>query len=120
MIRRLFALAACCAGPAFAAPPAECARFLGDWSGQWSQGFYGTQRIHITHVSDQCVATLAYSPTEAPPERSQQIPIEGGAMTFRCSTPGSVCRLEVKDDTLRATVTVPSGFVNEGVFRRDR
>ncbi|TWO68510.1 hypothetical protein FN976_23040 [Caenimonas sedimenti] len=98
--------------------PPECARFLGLWSGTLSLGFYGKQRIHVTQVSDQCVATLAYSPTEAMPESSSQIPIQAGVMTFACSVPGSTCRLEVKEDALHLTVTTPSGFVNTGVFRK--
>jgi hypothetical protein len=28
---------------------------------------YGTQRIWVTDVNEACVATLAYSPTEAAP-----------------------------------------------------
>ena len=88
------------------------------WSGTFSLGFYGKQRIHVTHVSGQCVATLAYSPTEAMPESSHRIAIEAGAMTFACSVPGSTCRLEVKEDTLHLTVTTPSGFVNTGIFRK--
>ena len=104
---------------ATAAPPA-CAKFLGHWAGTWSQGFYGTQRIHVTHVSEQCMATLAYSPTEAAPQSAHQIPIEDGVMTFRCSVPGSSCRLEVKEDELHLMVTTPSGFANTGIFRRER
>lgn len=94
--------------------------FHGFWSGTWSQGFYGTQLIHVTHVSDQCVATLAYSPTEALPRLTREVPIEAGVMAFGCNVPGGACRLEVKDGELRFTYTDPSGFVNTGTFRKDR
>ncbi len=105
--------------PAEIVPP-DCAKFLGKWAGTWSQGFYGTQRIHVTHVSPQCIATLAYSPTEALPQSSSQVAIQDGVMTFRCSVPGSSCRLEVKEDQLHLSVTTPSGFVNTAVFPRER
>lgn len=105
------------AGPV--APPA-CANFAGQWSGTWSQGFYGTQRIHVTHVSGECVATLAYSPTEAMPTTAHQLPIKDGLITFPCNIPGGSCRLEVVGAELRFTYTEPSGFVNNGVFRKDR
>jgi hypothetical protein len=105
--------------PAATLPP-ECARFLGHWSGTWSQGQYGTQRIQVTHVSDQCIATLGYSPTQAMPERTQQVRIQAGIMAFGCNVPGGECRLEVLDDVLRFTYHDPSGFVNIGTFRKDR
>jgi hypothetical protein len=114
-----FAAPACFGTAAAEAVPPECSRYLGNWSGAWSLGFYGTQRLHVTHVSAQCVATLAYSPTEALPQSASQVPIQDGVMTFRCSVPGSSCRLEVKEDELHLTVTTPSGFVNTGVFRRE-
>jgi len=112
--------ALCFGQPAPDTVPPACAAFLGAWSGTWSQGFYGTQRIHVSHVSDQCVATLSYSPTEATPQVAHSIPIQEGVMAFGCSVPGGTCRLEVKDGELRITFTAPSGFVNTGVFRKDR
>ena len=100
-------------------PPA-CSAFLGFWSGTWSQGYYGTQRIHVTNVSDQCVATLAYSPTEAAPRVEHFMPIKDGVIAFGCNVPGGACRMEVKEGELVFTYTDPSGFVNTGTFRRDR
>jgi hypothetical protein len=100
-------------------PPAACANFLGLWSGTWSQGFYGTQRIHVTHVSDQCVATLVYLPTEAPSEVSYQVPIEAGVMAFGRNA-GGACRLELTEGGLQFTYTAPSGWVNVGTFRKER
>jgi hypothetical protein len=102
------------------AVPPSCTAFLGDWSGTWSQGYYGTQRIHVTHVSQACVATLGYSPTEALPEVAYQVPIKDGVMGFPCNVPGGACRLEVLGDELRFTYTEPSGFVNVGTFRKER
>lgn len=122
---RGFVLAACVlAHAAFAqAAPAEvppaCASFLGAWSGTWSQGQYGKQRIHVTHVSEQCIATLAYSPTEAMPERSHPMQIRDGVIAFACNVPFGTCRIEVVDDVLRFTYKDPSGLVNVGTFRRD-
>lgn len=102
------------------AVPASCSAFLGNWSGTWSQGYYGTQRIHVTRISQQCVATLAYSPTEAMPEVAYQVPIQEGIMAFPCNIPGGACRLEVLDGELRFTYKEPSGFVNIGTFRKER
>lgn len=99
-------------------PPA-CAAFLGDWSGTWSQGFYGTQRIQVTQVSPQCVATLAYSPTPEASKVAHQLPIRDGVIAFTCNVPGSQCRMEVLEGVLRFTYQDPSGFVNHGAFRRD-
>lgn len=99
--------------------PSECAAFLGHWAGQWSQGYYGTQYIDVTHVSAECIATLAYRPTDAPASTSYQVPIRDGAMQFACNVPGSTCRLEVKDGALRFTYTETSGFVNVGTFHKN-
>ena len=124
-IRRLLPALACLVShasfgqSASASERAACDQFLGLWSGTWSQGYYGTQRIHVTHVSDQCVATLAYSPTEAMPQSARAIPINAGVMAFGCNVPGGTCRLEVQDGELRFTYTDPSGFVNRGVFHKE-
>lgn len=118
MKRRLVAAAVLAGAQAAAATPPDCAAFLGHWSGTWSQGFYGRQRIHITEVSEQCVATLAYSPTEAVPTVSHQMPVRDGAIAFACNGPAGRCRIEVRGEELRFTFTDPSGFVNEGTFRR--
>jgi hypothetical protein len=108
------------AQPIPAAGPPVCTDFLGQWSGTWSQGYYGTQRIHVTHVTDDCIATLAYSPTEAAPTVAHQLPIKDGVIAFGCNIPGGTCRLEVIGTELRFTYVEPSGFVNRGVFRKDR
>ena len=110
---------ACFAQNAASVRPPACTSFLGHWSGTWSQGFYGTQRIHVTHVSDDCVATLAYSPTEAAPTTAHQLLVKDGVIAFPCNIRGSTCRLEVVGDELRFTYEEPSGFVNNGTFRRD-
>lgn len=99
--------------------PSACTNFLGSWSGTWSQGFYGTQRIEVTQVSEDCVATLAYSPTEAAPTTAHQLPIKDGVIAFPCNA-GGTCRLEVVGAELRFTYREPSGFVNNGTFRRNR
>jgi hypothetical protein len=99
-------------------PSPACTGFLGHWSGTWSQGFYGKQRIHVTHVSDDCVATLAYSPTEAAPTATHQLQIKEGIIAFPCNIQGGVCRMEVLGDELKFTYREPSGFVNQGTFRR--
>lgn len=99
--------------------PRECGAFLGHWAGQWSQGFYGTQYIDVTHVSPQCIATVEYRPTEAPASTSYQVAIRDGAMEFGCNVPGSTCRIEVQDGTLRFTYRETSGFVNIGTFFRN-
>lgn len=111
---------ACFAQAAIEAPPPACADFLGHWSGTWSQGYYGTQRIHVTQVSDDCVATLAYSPTEAAPTKAHRLPIKDGVIAFGCNVPAGNCRLKVEGAELRFTYTDPSGFVNNGTFRKDR
>lgn len=111
---------ACAAQPAAEIAPPVCTAFLGQWSGTWSQGYYGTQRIHVTHVSADCIATLAYSPTEAPPTVAKQLAIQDGAINFACNIPGGACRMEVVGDELRFTYREPGGFVNNGVFRKDR
>lgn len=118
LLLRMLLLAACGAPPAVLAQ-ATCADFLGHWSGTWSQGFYGKQRIHITEVSPQCVATLAYSPTEAVPTVAHQLPIRDGVIAFACNGPAGQCRLEVQGEVLRFTFTDPSGFVNVGTFRKE-
>jgi len=101
-------------------PPAACTNFLGHWLGTLSQGYYGKQRIHVTHVTDECIATLAYSPTEAAPTVAHRLPVKDGFIAFGCNVPGGTCRLEVVGAELRFTYTDPSGFVNNGVFRKDR
>jgi hypothetical protein len=100
-----------------AAAPA-CADFVGDWTGTWSQGFYGRQRIVVPQVSEQCVATLAYSPTEAMPTVWHQMPIRDGVIDFACNGPAGRCRIEARGETLHFTFTDPSGFVNVGTFRK--
>ena len=114
------AIAVCCFEPALAqaeSVPANCAAFLGHWAGQWSQGYYGTQYIDVTHVSSQCVATLTYRPTEAPATKDYQVPIHDGAMEFGCNA-GGTCRIEIRDAALQFTYREPSGFVNIGTFAR--
>jgi hypothetical protein len=113
------AMHACFAQAATEVQPPACTNFLGQWSGTWSQGYYGTQRIHVTHVTDKCIATLAYSPTEAAPTVAHQFPIKDGFIAFGCNVPGGTCHLEVVGAELRFTYTDPSGFVNNGVFRKD-
>jgi hypothetical protein len=119
-LRTILVASACLVPLLCVGQPADCAKFLGRWSGTWSQGQYGTQRIHVTHVTDQCVATLAYSPTEAMPQGGRLLPIVGGVIAFGCNVPGGTCRLEVKNAELLFTYTDPSGFVNNGTFRQDR
>jgi|CXWL01.1.fsa_nt_gi hypothetical protein len=107
--------------PAPASVPVECAQFLGSWSGEWSKGVYGTQWIHVTAVSEQCLANVAYSAWSAVPPATRPIPIDGGVMVFPCNAAtGGTCRLEIKGTELLATYTDPSGFMNSGVFRKDR
>jgi hypothetical protein len=98
--------------------PAQCSQFLGHWAGEWSQGFYGTQYIDVTSVSARCIATLAYRPTEAPASGEYQVPIRDGLMEFGCNRPGSICRVEIVNGTLRFTYTETTGFVNVGTFVR--
>ncbi len=98
----------------------SCQHFAGQWTGTFTQGQYGTQRIHVRHVSQQCLAKLAYNPVEGKPETVYEIPIQAGAMKFACSVPGGQCRLEYKDGELFFTFWDESGFVNTGVFRKDR
>lgn len=99
---------------------AQCDQFIGSWAGTWSQGQYGTHRLHVTHVSDQCIATLTYDFTEVPSGVVYQVPIRAGVMSFACNLPGGSCRLEVRDDVLSFTYRDPSGFENRGTFRRQR
>ena len=108
----------CLAQPDTRTTPPACADFVGQWSGTWSQGFYGTQRIHVTQVTSDCIATLAYSPTEAMPTVAHQLAIKDGVIAFACNVPGGTCRMEVLGGELRFTYAEPSGFVNEGVFRK--
>ena len=128
-MRRLLVAISClvpylCFGQAAAAPasvPVACAQFLGSWTGTWTHGVYGTQWIHVTAVSEQCLANVAYSSWSAVPPTTRPIPINAGVMQFSCNAgTGGTCRLEVKGAELLATYTDPSGFVNSGVFRKDR
>jgi hypothetical protein len=121
--RMLAALLPCiCLGqqPAPAPHAPTCHQFAGLWTGTFTQGQYGMQRIHVRHVSEQCVGKLAYNPAEGKPETVYEIPIRAGAMEFACSVPGGSCRLEYKDGELLFTFGDPSGFVNTGVFRKER
>jgi opacity protein-like surface antigen len=111
---------ACSAQAAADVPPPACRDFLGQWSGTWSQGYYGTQRIDVTQVSDDCVATLAYSPTDTAPTQAHRLPVRDGMIAFGCNVPGGSCQLRVVGGELRFTYTDPSGFVNNGTFRKDR
>jgi hypothetical protein len=120
LLERLPVLIACSWLCAAQAQPEACTRFLGSWSGTWSQGFYGTQWIHITAVSPDCVAQVGYNPTgpEIPPVR-HPLAINDGVIEFGCHPARSgTCRLELIDGELRARYAEPSGFENLGVFRR--
>jgi hypothetical protein len=99
--------------------PADCAKFLGSWIGTWSQGYYGKQRILVSHISDQCIASLGYSPSEEVPTKTRPMPIQAGAIAFDCNVPGGSCRMQVKGDELLFTYTEPSGFINTGTFRKE-
>lgn len=102
------------------AQPEACTGFLGSWSGTWSQGFYGTQWIHIAAVSPDCIAEVGYNPTgsEMPAVR-HALAITGGAIEFVCHRARSgTCRIELIDGELRARYAEPSGFENLGVFRK--
>lgn len=113
-----------CWGQSSATPasvPVACAQFLGSWTGTWSHGVYGTQWIHVTAVSERCIADVAYTAWSAVPPTTRPIPINDGVMAFTCNEgTGGTCRLEIKGAELLATYTDPSGFVNSGVFRKDR
>jgi hypothetical protein len=121
----LMFLAAACLLPvtAHAQPSVETARcqaFLGAWSGTWSQGYYGTQWIHVTEVSQDCVARIAYNPTGSDvPVISTPFQVTNGVIQFVCHRAREgLCRLEVVDAELRVRYAEPSGFVNLGVFRK--
>lgn len=102
------------------AQPEACTRFLGSWSGTWSQGMYGTQWIHITAVSPDCIAQVGYNPTGPDiPGVLHALAIKDGAIQFVCNAGRSgTCRLELIDNDLRARYAEPSGFENLGVFRK--
>lgn len=120
LLRHLAVAIACTWFPAAQAQPEACTRFLGTWSGTWSQAFYGTQWIHITAVSPECIAQVGYNPTgpEVPAER-HALPIKDGVIEFVCHRARSgTCRLELVDGELRARYVEPSGFENLGVFRK--
>jgi hypothetical protein len=121
-MRRLLAAACFLPCVCFAqAVPRTCADFAGSWSGTWSQGSYGTQWIHVTEVSDDCVARIAYSPYAAAPSSTALVPIKAGVMQFTCHTgTGGTCRLEIREGELQVAYTDPSGFVNNGIFRKTR
>ena len=118
-LRRLLA-AACLLPLGVQAQPASCAGFLGAWAGTWSQGFYGTQWIHVTEVSPDCIARVAYNPTGSEvPAWSSEVPVTGGVIEFSCNRgSGGTCRLELADAEMRVRYSEPSGFVNLGVFRK--
>jgi hypothetical protein len=97
-----------------------CHHFAGLWTGTFTQGQYGPQRIDVRHVSQQCIAKVVYNPAEGKPETVHEIPIRAGAMEFACSVPGGLCRLEHRDGELFFTFEDRSGFVNTGAFRKER
>lgn len=118
MSRWLFA-AACLLPWLAQAQPASCAGFLGAWSGTWSQGFYGTQWIHVTEVSPDCVARVAYNPTGPEvPAASSLLPVTGGVIEFPCRGAVGSCRMEVVEAELRVRYSDANGFVNQAVFRK--
>jgi hypothetical protein len=104
-----------------AAAPASCGQFVGSWSGTWSQGFYGTQWIHVTGVSPDCIAQLTYNPTGADvPPWTHPVAIRDGVIEFTCnSAQDGTCRLEVVNAELRVRYSDRTGFVNLGVFRKN-
>ena len=96
-VQRLLAAACLLPLAALAQPgaaPAGCAAFLGSWSGTWSNGFYGTQWIHVTEVSPDCVVRIAYNPTGPEvPATSSLLPVRDGAIEFACNRgTGGTCR----------------------------
>ena len=104
--------------PSLCLADVACDRFVGLWTGSYSLGQYGTQRILVKQVSPQCVAQVVSNPSEGQPGTVHELPIRDGAIEFSCSVPGSACRLELVDGELHFTFKDPSGFVNTGVFRR--
>ena len=123
-MRRLLTAAACLGALAAQAQPvsvpAACGQFLGSWSGTWSQGFCGRQWIHVLDVSADCIAQVAYNPTgpDVPPQR-HAMPVRDGAIEFACNAgTGGTCRLEIVGGELKTRYSDPSGFVNEGTFRK--
>jgi hypothetical protein len=95
-----------------------CTQFAGVWTGAFSQGQYGPQRIDVRNVTPQCLAQVVHNPREGAPETVYELPIRNGAMEFACSIPGGRCRLELQGGELLFTFGDPTGFVNTGVFRR--
>ncbi len=97
---------------------ANCQDFLGTWSGAWAQGYYGTQWISVTEVSQNCVAKVAYSPTGSNvPTASGQFQVINGVIEFVCHRANlGLCRLELVDGKLQIRYSEPSGFVNQGLF----
>lgn len=120
LLQRLTVAVVCAWLPAAQAQPEACTKFLASWSGTWSQGFYGTQWIHITAVSPECIAQVGYNPTgsEIPAVR-HPLAINNGVIEFVCHVARSgTCRFEFIAGELRARYSEPSGFENLGVFRR--
>ena len=120
LLSRLLVAIACTWLSAAQAQPEACTGFLGSWSGTWSQGMYGTQWIHITAVSPDCIAQVGYNPTGPDvPAVKHALAIKDGIIEFVCN-PGrsGTCRLELKDGGLQARYADPSGFENLGNFRK--
>lgn len=81
---------------------------------------YGTQWIHVTAVSPDCIAQVSYNPTGPDvPAVKHALPIKDGLIEFVCN-PGQdgTCRLELVNGVLRARYADPSGFENIGTFRK--
>jgi hypothetical protein len=120
LLQRLPVAIACVWLSAAQAQPEACTRFLGSWAGTWSQGFYGTQWIHITAVSPDCIAQVGYNPTGLDiPAVRHSLAIKDGVIEFVChQARGGTCRFELVDGELRARYAEPSSFENLGVFRK--
>lgn len=119
-LRSMLAAIACVGLSAAQAQSDACTRFVGSWSGTWSQGYYGTQWIHITSVSPDCIAQVGYNPAGPDiPAVRHAFAIKDGVIEFVCHrAQNGTCRLEVIAGELRARYFEPSGFENLGVFRR--
>ena len=99
----------------------SCKAFVGKWEGSWqrnSQGSQGKRWLHVSEVSDQCVAKWAFLDEDREPRGWATATIVDDTLTLQGRT-GIVTTYKLKGSELWAEYRSPSGnSTNQAVFTR--
>lgn len=96
----------------------QCTAFVGKWVGNWQRNSHGSRWLHVSEVSDQCVAKWAYLEEDREPKGWNTGTIVDGVLTVAGRT-GGVTVYKMNGQEIWVTYTSPSSNGNnQAVFTR--